>query len=107
VRGGEVLPLQEDVGQLGAHCLDEPVDEIVVVGAADTAVPPGKVHGVVEELGIVGADVEQHRQGARRVDATQRRVQRQLADRDTHAADALVTQAENPLHHVGWGSRWW
>ena len=97
VRGGEVLPLQQHVGQLGAHGLDEPVDEVVVVGAADTAVPPAKVHGVVEEFGVVGADVEQHRQGARRVDATQCRVQRQLADRDAHAADALVTQAENPL----------
>ena len=97
VWGGEVLPLQQHVRQFGPHCLDKPADEVVVVGATDTAVAPAEVYGVVEEFGVVGADVEEHRQGARRVDATQGRVQRQLADRDGHAADALVTQAEDPL----------
>jgi hypothetical protein len=59
--------------------------------------PGGWASRVVQEPGVVGADVEEDRQGARRVDAAQRRVQRQLADRDAHAADALVTQAQNPL----------
>jgi hypothetical protein len=28
VRGGEVLPLHQRAGQLGPHCLNEPVDEV-------------------------------------------------------------------------------
>ena len=44
VRGGEVLPLQQHTGQFGAHGLDEPVDEVVVAGAVDPAVPPAEVH---------------------------------------------------------------
>ena len=38
-----------------------------------------------------------HRQGARRVDATDRGVQRELADRDAHAADAEVAETEDAL----------
>jgi hypothetical protein len=97
VRGGEILPLQQHTGQFGAHGLDEPVDEIVVAGAGQSMMPPAKVHGVGQEPGVVGADVQKDRQSARRIDTTQRRVQRQLADRDAHATDALVTQAQNPL----------
>jgi hypothetical protein len=97
VRGREILPLQQHTWQFGAHGLDEPVDEIVVAGASQPTVPPAEVHGVGQEPGVVGADVQEDRQGARRVDAAQRRVQRQLADRDAHAADALVAQAQNPL----------
>ena len=81
----------------GPHGLDEPVDEVVVARAGDPVVPPAEVHGVRQQPGVVGPGVQQHGQGARRVDAPQHRVQRQLADRDAHAADALVTQAQNPL----------
>jgi hypothetical protein len=95
-RGGEVLPLQQHTGQFGAHGLDEPVNEVVVGGAGDPAVPPAEVHRVVQEPGVAGADVQEDRQGARGVDAAQHRVQRQLADRDAHAADALVTQDPLP-----------
>jgi hypothetical protein len=97
VGGREILPLQQHTWQFGAHGLDEPVDEIVVAGAGQPTVPPAEIHGVGQEPGIVGADVQEDRQGARWVDSAQRRVQRQLADRDAHAADALVTQAQNPL----------
>ena len=97
MRGGEVLPLQQDAGQFSSHRLDEPVNEVVVGGTVDTVVPPAEVHGVVEKLGVVGADVKENRQRAGRVDPAQRRVQGQLPDRDSHAANALVTQAQNPL----------
>ncbi len=70
---------------------------VSVTRVACTAVT-AEVHGVVQEPDIVGAHVEEDRQGARRVDAAQRGVQRQLADRDANAADALITQAQNPLH---------
>ena len=91
MRGGEVLPLQQYVRQFSAHRLNEPTDELVVGGTADTAMPPAEVHRVVKELSIVGANIEENGQSAGRVDPTQRRVQRQLPDRDAHAADALVT----------------
>ena len=97
VRGGEVLPLQQDARQFSSHRLNEPVNEVVVGGTVDTVVPPAEIHGVVEELGVVGADVKENRQRAGRVDPAQRRVQGQLPDRDAHAADALVTQAQDPL----------
>jgi hypothetical protein len=57
MRRGEVLPLQQHTRQFGAHGLDEPVDEVVVAGAGDTGVPPAEVHGVIQEPGVVGADV--------------------------------------------------
>ena len=63
---------------------------------------PTEVERIGQEPFVVGADVEQHRQRSRRVDATDRAVQRELADRDPHAARAEVTEAEDPLavrHH--------
>ena len=97
MRGGEVLPLQQDARQFSSHRLNEPVNEVVVGGAVDTVMPPAEIHGVVEELRVVGADVKENRQPAGRIDPAQRRVQGQLPDRDAHAADALVTQAQDPL----------
>ena len=63
---------------------------------------PAEVQRVVEEFDVVGAHVEHDRKSASGVDAADEGVQRELADRDAHPADALVTQAENPLpvgHH--------
>ncbi len=59
--------------------------------------PPADVERVVEPLVVVGADVEQDRQRRGRVDAAAGRVERELADRDAHAAGALVAQAEDAL----------
>ncbi len=53
--------------------------------------------GSSSRLGVVGPDVEQDRQRPRGVDAADQRVERELADRDAHAADALVADAEDPL----------
>jgi hypothetical protein len=61
VGGREVLPLQQHTWQFGAHGLDEPVDEIVVAGAGQPTVPPAEIHGVGQEPGIVGADVQEDR----------------------------------------------
>ena len=102
VRGGEVLPLQQHVGQLFVHGGHEFVDERVVVVVADPPVAPAEVLRVFQQFDVVGAHVEHDRQGAGRVDAADEGVQRELADRDAHPADALVTQAENALavgHH--------
>ena len=94
---GEILPLQQDVGQLRLDRVDELVDERVVRGTGDPLVPPAEVPRVGEPLGIVGSDVQGHGQGPGRIDPADRGVEGKLADRDPHSADALVTDAEDPL----------
>ena len=102
VRGGEVLPLQQHVRQFLVHGRDEFVDERVVVVVADPSVPPAEILRVLEQFDVVGADVEHDRQSAGRMDAADQGVERKLADRDAHSADALVAQPEDALpvrHH--------
>ena len=93
----EVLPLEQHVRQRPRDGLDELLDEVVVGRAADPAAPVAEVEGIVPLLGVVGADVQEDRQGPRRVDAAAEGVQRELADRDAHPADPEVPQAEDPL----------
>ena len=84
------------------HRGDESVDERVVLVVVDPPVAPAEVLRVLEEFDVVGAHVEHDRQGAGGVDAADEGVERELADRDAHPADALVAQAEDALpvgHH--------
>src|SRR6266699_1853429 len=74
---------------------DELIDEIFVLGAAHTLVAPADVKWIGEALLIVCAHVEQNRQAPLRTDAAQRGVERHLADGNTHATGALVSQAQN------------
>ncbi|CAM5616329.1 hypothetical protein SVIOM74S_07327 [Streptomyces violarus] len=97
VGGGEVLPLEQRAGQLRLHRRDERLDHLVVIGAGQPAGAPAEVARVAEQVLVVRADVQQDRQGAGGVDATDRRVEAELADRDAHPADALVAQAEDAL----------
>src|SRR4029077_10215511 len=60
-------------------------------------VPPADIERIGEPLLIVGADVEQDRQRCPRMNAGARRVERELADRNTHAAGALIAEPENAL----------
>ena len=46
---------------------------------------------------IIGADVEQDRQRGRWMQPGAGGVERQLADRNSHAAGALIAEAENAL----------
>src|ERR1700733_14897639 len=55
MRGCEVLPLQQHVGQFGSQGLNEPVDELVILRTADTAVAHAEIQGVREKVGVVGA----------------------------------------------------
>ena len=79
------------------HGGDELVDEREVLVVVDAPVAPAEVLRVFEQFDVVGAHVEHDRQRARRVDAADEGVQRELADRDAHAADALIAQTEDPL----------
>ena len=58
---------------------------------------PAHIEGVIEQLLVVGAHVQHHRQAVSGGDAAAGGVERQLADGDAHAADALVTEAQDPL----------
>ena len=97
MRGREVLPLQQHVGQLLFHGRDELVDERVVVVVADSPVAPAEVLRMFQQFDVVGAHVEDDRQRASGVDAADQGVQRQLPDRDAHPADALIAEAEDAL----------
>ncbi len=102
VCGGEVLPLQQDLWQRLVHRADEAVDERVVLVVVDATVPPAEVTRILQELDVVGAHIEHDRQRTTRVDTADQRVERQLADRNAHPADALISQTENALpvgHH--------
>ena len=97
VAEGEILPVQQHVRPARAHGVDERRDEIVVVCAAHALVPPADIERVGEMLLIVGADVEQDRQRGRGMQARAGGVERQLADRNAHAAGALIAEAEDAL----------
>ena len=61
-----------------------------------------EVERVVEQSLVVRADIENDRQAVLRRHAGASRVERELADRDAHAAGAEIAQAEDALavgHH--------
>jgi hypothetical protein len=79
------------------HGVDELVDEGLVAVAAHALVAQAEVERVRRQFLVVRADVEHDRHRALRRQACAQRVQRELADRDAHAAGALVTQAQDAL----------
>ena len=93
----EVLPLDHAAGPDLVDAGDERLDQRVVLGAAQPGRAVAEVQRIGEQGRVVGADVERDRQGQRGMDAAGRRVQRELADRDGHAAGALVAEAQDAL----------
>lgn len=75
------------------HHFDEDIEEIVVVLAVDTRVAPANIQRIVQPVLVVG--VQQDRQGGGWADTGSGGVQRQLADRNAHAAGARIVQSEN------------
>jgi hypothetical protein len=98
----EVLELDDDAGEDLVRGNDEFLDQLVIGRAANARLVQADVQRIVEELGVVGADVEQHGQALRGMHAGARRVERQLADGNAHAVRAEIAEAEDPLavaHH--------
>jgi len=56
---------------------------------------PPEIFWVAQPLRIVRADVQHDRQGPHRMDAADEGVERKLANRNAHTADALVADAED------------
>ena len=93
----EVLPLDDAAGPDLGDAGDERLDQRVVLGTAQPRRPVAEVQRVGQERRVVRPHIERDRQGQRRMDAAGRGVQGELADRDGHAAGALVAEAQDPL----------
>ena len=76
---------------------DDRVDKIVVFLAAHPLMAPAEIQRIGQTLLIVGADIEHDRQSRRRIKTAAGRVERELADRNAHAAGALVAEPEDAL----------
>ncbi|MPM61727.1 hypothetical protein SDC9_108587 [bioreactor metagenome] len=97
VAGGEVLPVQQCLWEAFGDLTDELLDERVIAFAAHPGMPDAQVGRIVQQVEIVGARVENHGQDPIGMDAGGRHVDRQFADGDGHASDALITNAEDAL----------
>ncbi len=94
---GEILELDHDAGEGLARRGDEFVDELVIGGTAQAPLAHADIVGVVQQRLVVGADIQHHRQAELRMDAGAGGIERQLADRNTHAVGAEVAEAEDAL----------
>ena len=94
---GEVLPLQQHVGPALCDGADELLDEVVVILTPHAGVMPADVERIGQAVLVVGADVEEDRQRGVGRNAAAGGVERELADRDAHAAGALIAEPEDAL----------
>ncbi len=97
VRLQEVLPLQNRIGETSLDCVNELIYQLVVRLTTKARLLPTGVKVVFEEIRVVGPHVEADRQRVRRMDPGAEGVESELADRDHHSADTLVTETEYPL----------
>src|SRR5690349_16147116 len=56
---------------------------------------PADIERIAQVVGVIGADVEQHRQRRARMQSGASGIERQLADRNAHADGALIAMPEN------------
>ena len=93
----QVLPLDQRSREQAGERLDELGDQLVVGLARHPLAAPAEIQVVLQQLPVVGADVQADGQGCGGIDACTGRVQRKLAHRDRHTAGALIADAENGL----------
>lgn len=96
---GDAKVLKMDVGARveSPSCSHEGVDELVVLGPSDAAFPKSQVQLVIEMGLVIGATVEDDREGATGVDASTNGGEDQLCDGYKDAANALVPNAQDRL----------
>ena len=94
---GEVLPLDAAFRVELLHRRHELVDEGQIFVAAHAVLAQAEIERVVEQSLIVRADVENDRQAVLRRHAGAGGVERELADRDAHAAGAEIAETEDAL----------
>src|SRR5439155_9548337 len=93
----EVFPLYHATRPALGNTRDERLDQRVVWRAPEPRLAIPEIQRVREQERVVGADIQGDRQRERRVDPRGCGVQRQLADRNRHAARTLIAQSEDPL----------
>src|SRR3974390_1173009 len=93
----EVLPLQQYMWPTFRNSLNKDLDEIVICLTAYALVAPAYVQRIGETLRIVSSDIERDRKCGCRIETAAARVQGYLADRNSHAASALITETEDAL----------
>ena len=93
----KVFELDNALRPLLVNRLEKFLDEVVVLLTADTGVLVSEVQRIVEITFGVRADVEDNRQRAAGINTGAGGVKGELADRNAHAVDAEVAEAENTL----------
>ena len=91
----EVLPLEDGRREDPGDCPHERLDDRFVCRAAQSRRPVTQVERIVQELLVVGPDIERDGQCLGRIDAGGRRIQGQLPNRDRHPAGPLVAKAQD------------
>src|SRR6266404_3186619 len=94
---GEVLPLDATLGIELLDGLDELADEVEVLAAAYARLTKTEIERIVDQLMIVGADVEHYRQAVLRRNTGAGRVESEFPERDAHAAGAEIPKAQDAL----------
>ena len=94
---GEILKLDQHTREGFARRRDEFIDEVIKGLSAQALLAQADIITVVQEILIVGADVEHDRQAIFRMDAGAGGIKRKLADRNAHAVCAEVAKAQNPF----------
>lgn len=97
VVAGEVLELDHGAGEHLGRGADELVDGFVVGCACQAGLRQAPVQRIIAQRLVAGADAQHHRQALRGLLAGARGTQRELGDRDGHAAGTQVAQAEEAL----------
>ena len=95
VRSRKVFPLETRRRELLLHRCHELIDEVKVRLTGHTLVPPAEIFRILDPFGIIGPDIQYDRQRPLRANSADQRVQRELANRDTQAAGALIANAED------------
>ena len=95
VRSRKVFPLETRRRELLLHRCHELIDEVKVRLTGHTLVPPAEIFRILDPFGIIGPDIQYDRQRPLRANSADQRVQRELANRDTQAAGALIADAQD------------
>ena len=97
VEVGEVLPLDAAFRVELLHRRHELINERQILFAADALLAQAQIEWVVEQGLIVRADIENDRQAVLRRHAGAGGIERELAERDAHAAGAEIAETEDAL----------
>ena len=94
---GEILKLDQYAGEHGARRRNKFVDERVISRPAQPLLAQPDIIGIVQQRLVVGADIKHHRQAELGMNTGTGCIEREFADRNSHAVGAEIAEAEDPL----------